>query len=174
MSWQVQGSDEIVIEAVPERIWEILEDTTRLPEWAPMVRHTSAQRESLGAVRECAVELEGRPGRVAERCVEFVPNRRIAWLMVEESFGFGRMFADQGFSFTLEPRGGGQTLVRNESYYRPKQVLAQVMSVVLMRGKFRHIRERVLLNLKRLAEETPVVSGTTQGGEEMGVAHATR
>jgi len=93
MTPNVQGSDEIVVNAPPEAIWHILTDTTRLPEWAPMVKQTNGTAESLGAVRQCEVEFDRRPGKVTERCSKFRPHERIAWVMEQDSFGFGRMFA---------------------------------------------------------------------------------
>lgn len=152
MSWVVQGVDEITVEATPEAIWAVLENGDRLTEWAFMVKRTTGGRESLGAVRRCDVEFDGRPGKVAERCAEFVPWERIAWVMTEDSFGFGRMFADMGFSFTLEAIDERRTLVRNDSFYRPLNLMARLMSALVMRRRFRALRRRILGNLKALAE----------------------
>jgi hypothetical protein len=80
--WEPQGTSEILIRATPERIWALLEDSTRLSEWATLVKRTTGTLEVLGAVRECDVELDGKPGRVVERCVEYDRLRRIGWLMV--------------------------------------------------------------------------------------------
>src|SRR5258706_8071972 len=99
MNWMIQGTDEIMVEAKPEAMWEVLENGDRLTEWAYLVRHTTGGRETLGSVRHCEVEF-GKPGKVVERCVELVPGVRIAWVMTEDSFGFGKMFAEMGFSFT--------------------------------------------------------------------------
>ena len=63
----VQGRDEIVIKASPETIWRILTDTARLPEWAPMVKHTNGTQETLDAVRQCGVEFDGRRGHWSRR-----------------------------------------------------------------------------------------------------------
>ena len=152
MNWVVQGVDEITVEASPEAIWAVLENGDRLTDWAFMVKHTTGGRESLGAVRRCEVEFDGRPGKVAERCAEFLPCKRIAWVMTEDSFGFGKMFADMGFSFTLEALDEQRTLVRNDSFYRPLNWVARVMSALVMRRKFATLRRRVLGNLKALTE----------------------
>lgn len=98
------------------------------------------------------MDFEGRKGKVAERCVEFLPERRIAWVMTEDSLGFSKMFADMGFSFTLEALGDGRTLVRNESFFHPKNWMVRWMTAVVMRRKFRVLRRRLLGNLKALAE----------------------
>src|SRR5262247_2517285 len=101
MDWTVQESDEVVVHASPDRIWALLEDGPRLTEWMPIVKTTTGQVEVLGAERTCAVEFEGKRGRVTERCVEHDQRRRIAWQLVDDTLGFGRLFAELGFSFTL-------------------------------------------------------------------------
>jgi carbon monoxide dehydrogenase subunit G len=153
MARQPQGASEIVIHASPEKIWALLEDSTRLAEWVPMVKRTTGKREMLGAVRECEVEFDGKPGRVVEKCVACDPFRKIGWRMTEDSYGFSRMLDDLGFDFVLEPAGPQETRVVNTSYYRPKGLLAKLMGALMMQPKFRKLRERVLANLKRLAEE---------------------
>ena len=152
MNWTLQGSDEVVVHAPPERVWALLEDGPRLTEWMPIVKATTGQVEMLGAERTCEVEFEGKRGQVTEQCVECEPPRHIAWRLVDDSLGFQRLFADLAFSFTLEPRGGRTTLIRNETYYRPRSVLAQLLSLLVMRRKFRGIRLAVLDNLRRLSE----------------------
>lgn len=152
MAWKVQGADEIVVQATPEVVWDVLTDGDRLPEWAFMVKTTTGGRERLGAARRCDVEFAGRPGRVAERCVEHVPPERIAWVMTEDSFGFGRRFADMGFAFTLVPVADRRTLVRNESFYRPRTLAARALSVLFVRRQFARVRRRVLHDLKQLCE----------------------
>jgi uncharacterized protein YndB with AHSA1/START domain len=152
MNRVLQGEDAITIAADAGRIWEILVDGARLPEWASMVKHTTGGRECVDAVRHCEVEFDGRPGRVTERCVEFVDRRRIAWVMTADSFGFGKMFIDMGFGFTLEPAEGGATRLRNDTFYQPRNLLASIMSRLMMRRKFRQLRRGVLENLKPLAE----------------------
>ncbi len=156
VTMQPQGTSEVTIRTTPEKIWALLEDSTRLPEWAKLVKRptrTTGKLEVLGAVRECDVEFDGKPGRVVERCVEYDRHRRIGWLMVEDSLGFSRMLSDLGFDFVLEPTGQGETRVLNTTYYRPKGLLAKLLSALVMRRKMRGIRERVLGNLKRLTEE---------------------
>jgi uncharacterized protein YndB with AHSA1/START domain len=146
-----QGSDEIVIEASPERIWALLEDSSRLPEWAPMVRTTTGTIEALGTRRHCEVEFEGRRGRVSEECVLYDRLRRIGWRMVADTLGFGRMLRGMGFDFVLVPEGL-TTRVVNTTYFEPAGLLGRVMALLALRRGFRRVRRRVLLNVKRLAE----------------------
>lgn len=153
MTRQPQGTSEIVIHAPPERIWALLEDSTRLADWAPMVKRTTGKREALGAVRECDVEFDGKPGRVVEQCVQYDPCRAIGWRMTEDSFGFSRMLDDLGFDFVLHSVGTRTTRVVNTTYFHPKNLLAKLLGTLMMRRNFRRLRQRLLANLKRLAED---------------------
>ena len=58
-----QGSSEVVVQAGPERVYTILEDSTLLSQWAPMIKHTTGKIERVGSVRECRVEWDGRKRR---------------------------------------------------------------------------------------------------------------
>lgn len=150
MKAPAQGHDEILVQAPVEGIWAVLEDSTRLPEWTTVFR-TTGGRETPGSIRECDVDFEGKTGSVVERCVESVPHKRIAWVMDADTFGFSRMLSDFGFSFTLTPRAGNETLVRNETYYRPETLVAKMLNP-FMRRKFRGARRRFLEGLKRVSE----------------------
>jgi uncharacterized membrane protein len=156
MNWTLQGSDEVVMRAPVERIWALLEDGPRLPEWMPIVKSTTGEVEVLDAERTCQVEVEGKRGSVTERCVEHDPYVRIAWRLVDDSLGFGRLLDDFGFSFTLEPLADGSTRVRNETYYRPRSLVARLLSMLVLRRKFRGIRLVALANLRRLSTASHV------------------
>ncbi|HLF87228.1 MAG TPA: SRPBCC family protein, partial [Nitrospiria bacterium] len=76
-----QGMSEIEVKARPEQIWAILEDSTQLSAWAPMIKQTTGKIERIGSVRTCQVEWERRKDEVVERCIEATPNKKIAWEM---------------------------------------------------------------------------------------------
>jgi len=156
MNWTLQGSDEVVVHAPVERIWALLEDGRRLPEWMPIVKSTTGEVEVLDAERTCEVEFQGKRGSVTERCVEHDPYVRIAWRLVDDSLGFGRLLDDFGFSFTLEPLADSSTRVRNDTYYRPRSLFARFLSMLVMRRKFRGIRLVALTNLRRLSTPSHV------------------
>ena len=150
----VQGWNQVTLDAPPETVWKLLEDGDRLTEWAFMVQTTTGGREEFGAIRHCDVEFAGRRGKVSERCIEFEPHRRIAWEMVDDSLGLSKMFTEMGFAFTLAPAPGGGTIVRNESFYRPRTLAARVLNFLVMRRKFGSTRRQLLANLKELAEQS--------------------
>lgn len=153
MKGKIQGRNEVIVAADPEQIWAILHDSTRLTQWAPMVQQTTGTRETVGAVRECQIQLDGRPGRVTERCIIVEPPSRIGWELIEDTFGFSRMLRNFGFDFVLEPFSGNATRVRSTTYYNPNGLFGAIMNVLMMRRKFRQIRARMLANLKALSEE---------------------
>ncbi len=147
----VQGSNEIVVNAKPEPIWRVLEDSTLLPQWAPMVKRTTGTTERVGSVRTCEVEWQGRRDEVVERCVEATPYRRIGWVM--EHGMMTKMFSGIAFGFVLEPRDTNTTLLRTEYRYEPRNVLTGVMFKLMMARKLNEMRETLLTNLKSLIEK---------------------
>lgn len=152
MKAPAQGTNTIVIEAPRERIWELLANSQRLIEWAPMVNTTTGEKESLGAVRHCDVEFNGKPGKVTERCSDFEPTKHIGWVMEQDSFGFVKMLDGLGFDFRLESIGPDTTRVINTTYYRPRNILASLMNVLMIKRNFRKVRQTALGNLKWIVE----------------------
>ena len=154
MDSKLQGSSEIVVAATPEAVWNILEDSrANLPRLWPMVKTCEIDgKERVGAVRTCSVEFMGKSGHTVERCIESVPNRKLAHSVEEDSFGFSRVLSDFWFVFVLEPTEAGATHARVESHFDPKGLKGRIMSVLMIKRKFRDIRETALVNLKALAE----------------------
>lgn len=149
-----QGRTELVIEASPPRIWSILEDSSRLPEWVPLVREVTRHeaREGPGTVRHCNVQFGTKRGYMVERCIEAVPERRLVHAVDDDSLGFNRMFADYTFALELEPEGAERTRVACEAFYEPRGLVGKVMNALLMRRKFAGARDQILSGLKRAAE----------------------
>jgi uncharacterized protein YndB with AHSA1/START domain len=151
-SWVVQGRDEIVINTAPDRIWSILQDSQRLPDWMPAVKSTNGHREMIGTERKCEVNFEGRDGHVVERCVVYEEPHRIGWQLLEDSLGFSKMLKHFTFDFVLEPLEPEKTRIVHTSYFEPRNWFARMMIALMIRKKFRSLRQRVLANIKRLAE----------------------
>ena len=145
-----QGMSEIEVKARPEQIWAILEDSTQLSAWAPMIKQTTGKIERFGSVRTCQIEWEGRKDEVTERCIEATPNKKIAWEM--EQGMMTRMFSKIQFGFTLEPKNGNITLLRLEFLYEPRNIMARFMYVLKMRRKLEGVRQSLLGNLRGFIE----------------------
>ena len=149
----LQGADEILIEADRASVFSLLEDGPLLPQWMPPVKSTTAGRETVGAVRECQVEMGGRAGTVVERCIESIPPKQISWVLERDSLGFGKMLNDFSFSFVLEEEERNRTLLTNQTYYRPKNVMALLLNLFVLKRNFSKIRTGALRGIKKLVEE---------------------
>lgn len=146
-----EGADEIRVNAPSDKVWSILEDSSCLTRWAPMVKATTGKRETAGSRRSCEVEWEGRKDRVVERCLEADPPRRISWVMEEGMMT--KMFSTIRFGFDLAPVDGRATALRLWFLYEPRHLLARLMWRFMMKEKMGVMRRTLLGNLKRLAEE---------------------
>jgi hypothetical protein len=115
-----------------------------------MVKSTTGKIEGVGSVRTCQVEWEGRKDEVVERCVEWVPNKKIVFVM--EQGMMTKMFSRIQFGFALEPKNSGATLVQLGFLYEPRNILARVMYSLMMKRRLEQLRRTLLTNIKRLAE----------------------
>jgi len=145
-----EGLSEIAIHARPEQVYAILEDSTLLPRWAPMVKHTTGKKGRVGTVRTCQVEWNGRKDEVAERCIEAIPNKKIAWIM--EKGMMTRMFSRISFWYVLEPQGRSTTVLQMGFLYEPRHILARLMYCLMMKRTLSQLRISLLGNLKSLIE----------------------
>jgi uncharacterized protein YndB with AHSA1/START domain len=154
---RLQGHSEQTIGAPASRIWEVLEDSSRLPEWAPVVERLTehAEREAPGSVRRCEVAMGSRRGYMVERCLESVPQRRLRHAVEDDSLGFTKLFRDYSFTLELDPRGNDTTLVTCQTFYDPRGIPARLMNAALMRRKFTTVRRDILRGLKELVEGAP-------------------
>jgi len=151
---QLQRSLEI--DAPREVVWAILADSASLPDWAPAVEAVASQvtgPEEIGSVRECRVEFAGRNGTILERCVDLASTSRIAYVVEDDSLGFNKMFADYGFTLTLDAGGPQSTTDVMDTYYTPRNVLTAAMNLFVMRRKLRRTVDALLRGLGRLAGE---------------------
>ncbi|MBN4081233.1 SRPBCC family protein [Caldithrix abyssi] len=152
MKGQFQGQDELIMNASVEKIWNILIDGTVLSTWMPIVKHTTSGVESLNAERSCDVEMNGKKGKVKEKCVLFNEKKEIGWLMLTDEFGIGKMFANYSFSFELVPISHNKTKVINKGYADPKNLFAKIINAVMLKSKGSKIRNQALNGIKNLAE----------------------
>jgi hypothetical protein len=126
-----------------------------LPEWAPPVKEVSELSdgpEGVGTRRVCQVEFGGRRGTMTERCVAFEPPHRAAYVVDDDSLGFGRMFADYGFTVTIEDGLHGGSIARTDTYYTPRNPPFKLINVLIMRRRFESTVDDLLSGLKRASE----------------------
>jgi uncharacterized protein YndB with AHSA1/START domain len=163
----VDGQKQIVrsttIDAPPDAVWDVLGDSLLLPDWVPAVDEVtecSLEGEAVGEVRHCDVNLAGKSGQMVERCVEFAPMTRIAYVVEDESFGMRRMFEHYGFALNLEPLAPGKTLVTLETHYTPRNPMYRLLNRLLMRRKFEKVCEGIVDGLKTFTESRDRVPPT--------------
>lgn len=143
------------IDAPPDAVWDVLGDSRLLPDWVPAVDEVtecSIDGEAVGEVRHCDAKLAGKSGRMVERCVEFAPMTRIAYVVDDESFGMRRMFEHYGFAINLESVASGKTLVTLETHYTPRNPMYGLLNRLLMRRKFEKVCEEIVDGLKTFTE----------------------
>lgn len=152
---QKQLNESIEIAASPSAIWEILSDSRLLPHWVPAVEEVtscSLDGEGVGATRSCSANLAGTSGRMVERCVEFVPMTRLAYLVDDESFGMRRMFDHYGFALNLVDLGQECTRVTIETHYTPRNPVFAAMNAAVLRRRFRGVAREILDGLRTFAD----------------------
>jgi hypothetical protein len=89
---------------------------------------------------------------MTERCVEFDPPSRAGYVVDDDSLGFGRMFADYGFTISVEEGPDGASIARTDTYYTPRNRLFSLMNAAFMRRRFTRTVDELLSGLKRSSE----------------------
>ena len=143
----------------PVAIWGVIADSTLLPQWAGVVKdvtYLGEEQEGVGMTRHCNVELGGRTGTMTERCVEFLPSRRAAYVVDDDTLGFRRMLLDYGFAITLDPRSDRTTALRIDTYYTPRNPLYGLLNRLVLRRRMRRTVDGLLQGLKQISERRGV------------------
>jgi uncharacterized protein YndB with AHSA1/START domain len=174
MNGDRQLTREVEIDAPREQVWAVVADSNRLPEWAPPVKEVSEISdgpEGVGTRRVCQVEFGGRSGTMTERCVAFEPPQRAAYVVDDDSLGFGRMFADYGFTITIDDGLHGGSIARTETYYSPRNQLFKLINALIMRRRFETTVDDLLSGLKRASERgaAPARASAASIGRASGV-----
>jgi uncharacterized protein YndB with AHSA1/START domain len=156
-----QVAPSVEIHASTDFVWEVLSDSRLLPRWVPAVDEVtscSLDGEGVGATRSCTANLAGRSGTMVERCVEYTPTTRLAYLVDDESFGMRKMFDDYGFSLNLERLGSERTRATIETHYTPRNAACAAMNAILLRRQFRNVANDILDGLRTFTEARQVAT----------------
>jgi len=147
----------ISVDAPVEVVYELFMDNKALPDWAPVVDEVLTEEggdeSGVGCTRTCAVTMDGRAGTMVERCVEAVPDTRASFVVVEDSFGFGRSLRDYGFTAHFASRRPDGTLVRIETFYTPVNPIAALLNRLMMRRRFGLVVDALLAGLRTTSEQ---------------------
>ena len=155
---QVQGQDEIIVNAPVEKIWPLISDSKRLLDWGPPVRGVqvmgmSGQPEGLGSYRRVDADFNGQQGHFIERRIEHIEGKKMAVHIEEENFGIFRMITDVGSSLEIESVGPNKTRVIFSFFHRPKGIVGQIMNRLVILRQQRRNRLAALVSLKQYAEK---------------------
>jgi len=141
---------EIEIDAPVERVWAVLIDFERFPDWNPFIRriHGNAQ---VGSRLDVLLGASGtRPMRFRPTVKAVVPNRELRWL---GRLGLPRLF-DGEHIFQIEPLGPNRVRFVQRERFRGLLVplLARSLNRDARRGfeeMNRALRERVTVSAER-------------------------
>lgn len=146
---EVRIEDRIAIDACASDVWHAIEDPAAHARWHPFVTEIAGEHR-LGEVRTCSVLVRGKHGETKERCVVDELSSRIAWLVEEDSTGFGRMVSNWRAGFSLTERGDA-TVVVAESTFEPSNLLVRAM-LPIVRRKFHQTQQAILAAPKASVE----------------------
>ena len=140
---------ELFVDAPPERVFAVLAQPERTPEWWPSVisvHRTSRGQVGLGSTTESTITALGRRQRAIGRCTVFDPPRR---LTVETRTELGaRSISDS----ELAAEGAGTRLRATLIYRLPGGIFGRFFDDVVVQRQTRQEFEEALLRLKQLIE----------------------
>ena len=94
------------VDAPAERVWEVLTDFDRWPEWNPSVPSIEGEPR-VGSTVALTLAMPGRPSaKVKAKLTEVVPGRRLVW---DGHVGADRLFAGHR-EFLIDPQPDGTVL----------------------------------------------------------------
>jgi hypothetical protein len=109
--------------------------------------------DKQGETRTCEFNNRGRRGTMTEKLIEFIPEKKTAWTIENDTMGMSKMLKDTKFCFNLEKLDDNKTKLVNESYYQPAGLVAKIMNSLVMKKKMGQIQQQILSNIKTLAEQ---------------------
>ena len=94
---------EIEILATPEKVWQILTDLEKYPEWNPFIRHAIGKAE-VGKTVDIDFQPDSKGMKLHCTVVTVEPNRELCWKyhVISPSLFSGE------HSFTIDPVGANQ------------------------------------------------------------------
>ncbi len=156
---RLQWRTSATIRAPRERVWRIVDDVTRIPEYHPEVGRvellSGRSTRALGVKYRCTI-LEGRKGNCVEEVVDYVPGERFATAFPEDSWGISTMLRDFVVESRLVPRGDSETDVVIEATYEPNGWKMRLLNALFLRRLMARRARLTLLGVKRLAEAAKV------------------
>ena len=140
---------ELFIDAPPERVFALLAQPERTPEWSPSVvsvRRTDSGPIGVGSTTESVVKVLGTSQRAKGRCTVFDPPRRLA---IQSLTNLG---AKSLSDTELIAEGTGTRLRARLDYTVPGGGLGKLLNKLVAEDQIRGEFEQGLRRFKAIAE----------------------
>ncbi len=94
---------QIEIQASPEKVWQILTDLDKYPEWNPFIHHAVGKAQ-VGDAVDITVQSASKEMTLHCTVIKVEPNRELCW---KYHVMLPRLFRGE-HSFTIEPMGANK------------------------------------------------------------------
>lgn len=143
------------LSAPPERVWPLLADPKRWPEWLPGVTTSevlAGPAEGVGRRQRLQAAYGGQRGEIELQITDWEPRRRVGWVHTAERIGGKQqnLAKDIRTLITLTPAGGG-TLLAVEGSWEPVGLMGKMLAKTVAQSRAEGMFEGVAENLDRLA-----------------------
>ena len=140
---------EVKINAVPEKVWNVLADLEAVQYYNPLVvktHYTSENRDGVGASRHCDFKPNGFS---KERVTDWIPARLLGMEVVDSSFPmrFTR------WKTHLAADDGGTRVTQELEYEMKFGLLGELLNKLMMRKKYDGILAEIFTGLKNYIEK---------------------
>ena len=105
-----------------------------------------------GETRTVEININGKNGTFTEKLIELMPEKKTVWTIENDTMSMSKMLKDNHFVCNLEKLEDNKTKVTNETYYQPANLIAKIMSALMIRRTFGKMQEQMLTNIKTLTE----------------------
>lgn len=140
-------SHEIHINAVPEKVWQVLNNLEEVSAYNPTVAHaryTSDSKEGIGAARECELKAGGK---IKERIIAVASGQSVTMELYESEWPV----EDMKWTTTIRSENHG-TVVTQKTEYRPKGLIGKILNPIVMKRNMNSTIADVFAELKKYIE----------------------
>lgn len=143
----------IVVACSVQQCWDVYIDNQLVADWAPAVTSVECDASliDLNIVRKSSVYVDGKLGHTVEQCTGFEPLKRVAFSVIEETFGFSHMLTSYGFSVDFHVQDE-HTLVIMQTHYVPKKIFASIMNADTTKQQILDLMHDTLQGFKQFTE----------------------
>jgi hypothetical protein len=96
---------EILIDAAPDRVWDVLTDIDTIGEWNPFIKEVDGEFQEGRKMRIILTQPNRKPMTIKPKVLEVVPGRELRWL---GTLGVPGLFTGEHI-FELHPAGPSST-----------------------------------------------------------------